>query len=310
MSLILAYDDIKPEQVKRGGGGSTSRTSTSFIRATPENPIGPTAFMVRYDPGHVSSTHFHEVDQFQVLVDGKGRFGRHDVTPYSVHFSRAYTAYGPLQSDPEKGWAFMTLRTRFDPGAQRFPAAQEKLKQVVNRQPRQVTEKVSFPVEGSGARFENIPNMEDDNDHGLFARSISMAPHTRTTTPDPAGGDGQYVLLVKGSLIHEDKEHKALAVVFIKPDEGAFHLCAGAQGLRGLVLNFPQVAERPANARDRSPANGFRKWQCALCAFSYDEAVGMPGDGIAAGTRWADVPDSWSCPDCSASKGDFQMVEV
>ena len=51
-------------------------------------------------------------------------------------------------------------------------------------------------------------------------------------------------------------------------------------------------------------------WQCVLCAFVYDEAAGMPEDGIAPGTRWADVPENWGCPDCSAKKNDFEMVEV
>ena len=51
-------------------------------------------------------------------------------------------------------------------------------------------------------------------------------------------------------------------------------------------------------------------WQCVLCGFVYDEAAGMPGEGIAPGTRWADVPESWLCPDCSAPKSDFEMVEV
>ena len=50
-----------------------------------------------------------------------------------------------------------------------------------------------------------------------------------------------------------------------------------------------------------------RKWQCAGCGYVYDEAEGWPADGIAAGTRWEDVPDDWTCPDCGASKADFQM---
>ena len=33
-------------------------------------------------------------------------------------------------------------------------------------------------------------------------------------------------------------------------------------------------------------------------------------DGIAPGTRWDDIPDDWSCPDCGAAKADFEMVEV
>ena len=53
-----------------------------------------------------------------------------------------------------------------------------------------------------------------------------------------------------------------------------------------------------------------KKWMCILCAFVYDEALGMPDEGVAPGTRWQDVPETWSCPDCSASKADFQMVEV
>ncbi|MBY0271756.1 MAG: rubredoxin [Burkholderiales bacterium] len=47
-----------------------------------------------------------------------------------------------------------------------------------------------------------------------------------------------------------------------------------------------------------------------LCAFVYDEARGMPHDGIAPDTPWEDVPETWFCPDCSASKSDFQMALV
>lgn len=50
-----------------------------------------------------------------------------------------------------------------------------------------------------------------------------------------------------------------------------------------------------------------RKWQCAGCGYVYDEALGWPADGIAAGTRWEDIPEDWTCPDCGASKADFQM---
>ncbi|RPJ45414.1 MAG: rubredoxin [Betaproteobacteria bacterium] len=45
-----------------------------------------------------------------------------------------------------------------------------------------------------------------------------------------------------------------------------------------------------------------------LCAFVYDEAKGLPDEGIAPGTPWEDVPENWYCPDCSAGKSDFQMA--
>ncbi|AKH21941.1 rubredoxin [Sedimenticola thiotaurini] len=53
-----------------------------------------------------------------------------------------------------------------------------------------------------------------------------------------------------------------------------------------------------------------KKYKCIICDFIYDEAKGLPEEGIPAGTRWQDVPDDWECPDCGASKSDFEMVEV
>ncbi len=53
-----------------------------------------------------------------------------------------------------------------------------------------------------------------------------------------------------------------------------------------------------------------QKWQCIVCGFIYDESVGMPEEGIAAGTRWTDIPDNWACPDCGVEKADFEMIKV
>ena len=53
-----------------------------------------------------------------------------------------------------------------------------------------------------------------------------------------------------------------------------------------------------------------KKYMCVICGFVYDEAKGWPEDGIAPGTRWADVPVNWSCPECGARKEDFEMVEL
>lgn len=49
---------------------------------------------------------------------------------------------------------------------------------------------------------------------------------------------------------------------------------------------------------------------CIVCGFVYDEVAGRPEDGIAAGTRWADVPASWECPDCGVARADFEVVEI
>ena len=52
------------------------------------------------------------------------------------------------------------------------------------------------------------------------------------------------------------------------------------------------------------------QWQCAMCGYIYDEEAGAPMEGIAPGTRWADIPDDWFCPDCGSMKSDFNMIEI
>jgi len=63
------------------------------------------------------------------------------------------------------------------------------------------------------------------------------------------------------------------------------------------------------DAADSQPADEFKQWVCVICGWIYDEAAGLPEEGIAVGTRWADVPADWRCPLCDVGKEDFALVE-
>jgi len=52
------------------------------------------------------------------------------------------------------------------------------------------------------------------------------------------------------------------------------------------------------------------KYTCSICGYIYDEKVGIPDQGIAAGTKWDDVPSGWICPVCGATKDDFVKEEA
>jgi rubredoxin len=54
----------------------------------------------------------------------------------------------------------------------------------------------------------------------------------------------------------------------------------------------------------------YRTWMCLICGFVYDEAAGLPEEGLPPGTRWEDVPPNWACPECGARKEDFELVEI
>ena len=51
----------------------------------------------------------------------------------------------------------------------------------------------------------------------------------------------------------------------------------------------------------------FRRYLCSACGLIYDEALGDPDSGLAAGTRFEDIPDEWMCPICGVGKGDFVL---
>jgi rubredoxin len=53
-----------------------------------------------------------------------------------------------------------------------------------------------------------------------------------------------------------------------------------------------------------------KQYMCVICGFIYDEEKGWPENNIASGTKWEDVPADWICPECGATKEDFEMVEV
>lgn len=49
-----------------------------------------------------------------------------------------------------------------------------------------------------------------------------------------------------------------------------------------------------------------KKYVCSVCGFEYDEAVGLPEQGIPAGTKWEDLPEDFVCPVCGVGKDMFE----
>jgi len=52
----------------------------------------------------------------------------------------------------------------------------------------------------------------------------------------------------------------------------------------------------------------YRKFRCVVCEYIYDEEKGDPDSGLAPGTKWEEIPEDWSCPDCGVTKADFEEI--
>ncbi len=51
------------------------------------------------------------------------------------------------------------------------------------------------------------------------------------------------------------------------------------------------------------------RYRCTVCDYVYDPAKGDPGQDVPPGTPFADLPDSWRCPECGVSKDLFEPVQ-
>jgi rubredoxin len=307
MATVIAYDDAKVNQVTRTGVDGSRNVSTPLLGKR-GNPDLPLASLVTFAPGRLSTPHFHDVPQYQIMLGGRGKLGRHDIKTNSVHFSRPHTPYGPFTAADDSSLTCLIIRSRPDTGAQHDAEAIAQLNQMPDRNPWQVTHDVRFPDMGAeSVMLLAVPELQDK--HGLATYTLCMKPGTTALTPDPSIGEGLFVVVQKGSLIHDKKEAKAMTLVYVSNKEGPYEIRAGAEGLEGLIVRFPNpVTQSDVAAKGAKP--GERSFKCTLCAFAYEEIKGVPEDGIAPGTHWEDVPEDWTCPDCAADKNGFELLEL
>ncbi|HJS85930.1 MAG TPA: hypothetical protein VJ779_10765 [Acetobacteraceae bacterium] len=213
---------------------------TTFIGANRYRPeaaprpepdaIYPMAFLVEQDANATVGAHFHQSDQFQVVVGGSGRLGTHEVAPVAVHFSGAFAAYGPIRAGAE-GLHYFTLRNGWDPGARYMPGARAELPR-----PRRHREAVAGPL-GEESGFEAVLGPESD---GLAAWRWRLPAGARRDGPDPAAGRGQFWLVLNGTLTRAGESFDRHSCVFVGPDEPSLAAEAGGGGLDVLVMQFPR----------------------------------------------------------------------
>ena len=50
-----------------------------------------------------------------------------------------------------------------------------------------------------------------------------------------------------------------------------------------------------------------KKYLCTVCGYIYDPAKGEPP--VKPGTSFEDLPEDWVCPQCGATKDNFEPME-
>jgi anaerobic nitric oxide reductase flavorubredoxin len=85
-----------------------------------------------------------------------------------------------------------------------------------------------------------------------------------------------------------------------------------------VVIDVPKIVEQTCvveiepitetTVKCCAQTAGGQKMLCTVCQWVYDPALGEPNQGVAPGTAWEDVPDSFLCPECGIGKEVFEPI--
>jgi len=50
------------------------------------------------------------------------------------------------------------------------------------------------------------------------------------------------------------------------------------------------------------------KYKCLVCGYIYDPSKGDPDNGVAPGTSFESLPDTWVCPECGVGRDQFEKI--
>lgn len=201
---------------------------------------GPQAFLVDMPvEGSTIHPHFHDIDQFQVIVRGGGRLGPGPASPVAFHYADAYTPYGPIVGGKD-GVSFYTIRSACSTGYFPMPEARAKLK---TKPGRNVAGNFNInqplPAAGQHAR-ETL--LEDKTDNVLVI-GLRMGAGAKAQGQTPTGGD-QYYLVCTGSLAMNGKDLPPLTLMRVENTESTPELTAGPNGAEVLIMQLPKPTAR------------------------------------------------------------------
>ncbi|MEZ5815751.1 MAG: hypothetical protein R3D44_01545 [Hyphomicrobiaceae bacterium] len=235
--LAVSRDEARIKQVQVAGGVGERH---GYIGEPGQLTQAAQAFLVvRPFAGARIEPHFHDVDQFQVVIDGGGRIGKKKVRPITFQYADAFTPYGPIVADERL--SFFTLRNIASGGFWAMPGNKQEMPGRAGRNIEGVFDlEIGVPTAGECTREILMPPQSD----GVEAIGFRLG-RGACSEGIPHEGKGQFYLVCAGSLVLDGRELPPRSLVRVEPDDAAITLRASDEGAQVLGLQFCAPCERP-----------------------------------------------------------------
>jgi hypothetical protein len=214
---------------------------------------GPQGYLARVAPTHDVGSHFHKVDQFQVMFGAPGAFYQRSQIPrVLVHYADAYSVYGPFGAGPEEEFFFFTLRAAQSTLHGAMPEMRDQLAYRGERQFRvDIEPLLNSPAPTSGMSVDTLFGPDSD---GLAAHLVRLAPGATATPPEGELRTGRYTVGIEGEFDVDGKTYTERSLGWSQGEIDDVTVTAGPMGAAVLFLHLPYpstpVAHEAAVARN------------------------------------------------------------
>ncbi len=213
-------------------------SATDFIGHRQVDNEDPQAFLVRAGPGHVIPGHFHAVDQFQIFVEGSAKLGRFDLHPGSIHYTDAYTTYGPIIAT-EEGYGYFTLRPVSTTSYHQMPGEAKLLKEARHSSPSQRRMLMGEVAEAPEAQPGIAPIFTQPD--GVGAYRLTAEAGQPLAFPQEAT-HGRFLLIVGGDATVGGESYGPKSCLWADDGEAFAPVIAGAEGVVAVLAAFGKQA--------------------------------------------------------------------
>ena len=234
----LLMDEASLSWVPGTRPGQAGKTLADGFEGRPEAKV----FLI--PQGQRTESHFHQVAQFQVVLEGKTTFVNHSVEGIAVHYTDPNTPYGYFVADTQFKLAVLTLKKR-----NIFYMQEKENRQLRDPYGRELA-----------AQSKDVPwELLAESHPGarrkvLFGRDAEPGPKAQIWQL-PANGVlnrggapyGEFQVLVEGSARVGDQKMSPYAMRLVKGDHAPRAIVAGPEGATWLLLTYDQAAKLGAN---------------------------------------------------------------